>query len=57
MSIEKISDFVSCQLFMFTSVIKLTNFDSKSQINTFFLSIKTMVLDLNMFFQTLSDLI
>ena len=57
MSIEKISDFVSCQLFMFTSVIKLTNFDSKSQMNTFFLSIKTMVLDLNMSFQTLSDLI
>ena len=36
MSIEKISDFVSCQLFMFTSVIKLRNFDSKSQLNTFF---------------------
>ena len=56
MSHGKMSDFVSFQLFGFTLVTKRTNFDFEGHKNNLFFD-KTMMSDLIMSYQTVSDLV
>ena len=56
MSHEKMSNFVSFPLFGFTLVIKRRNFDFEGHKNNLFFD-KTMMSDLIMSYQTVSDLV
>ena len=54
---EYMSDFVSFPLFGFTLVTKLRNFDFESHGNTLIFFDQKIMSDLNMFCQTVSDLV